>query len=491
MMASGGHHAARSALVALGLLLVFTPAGLTDEADARQMALSWVDDHQEEIRSLADQIWDLAEPAFQEFQSAALLRKELERHGFRVSEGEGSLATDFVAEYGSGRPVLGILAEYDALPGLSQERSAEHRPRQEGGTGHGCGHNLLGAGAVGGVLALKAVMREQKLPGTIRLYGTPAEEGGNGKVYMVRAGLFDDVDVVLQWHPSDKNDVDYGSNLAVRSYRFRFRGLSAHAALNPDRGRSALDAVELMNAGVNALREHVPEDTRIHYIISEGGSRPNIVPDFAEAWYYVRSPRIHDLKSVAARIEDISRGATLMTGTDVKIRIAGGSWNMLPNRTLSEVIQENLDRVGAPEFTEKDRAFARELRHSLEADGMSFETEELLDTSVRPLASGQDIRRSSSDVGDVSWVVPMGGFHFAARIKGAPSHSWPFVATAGTDIGHKAAVQAARLFAATGVVLLTNPEIIARAHEEFLERQEGTRYQSLIPATQPPPKAID
>ncbi len=465
------------------------PAARADQG--KETAFKWIDENRQEIIRLADQIWELAEPAFQEFRSSEILQEALSRNGFRITQGVESMKTDFVAEYGSGKPVIALLAEYDALPGLSQDRLPNRHPAEEGAGGHGCGHNLLGAGAVGGALALKAAMERHHLPGTVRLFGTPAEEGGNGKVYMVRSGLFDDVDVVLHWHPGDRNQVQFGSTLAVKSYRFQFHGLSAHAALNPDRGRSALDAVELMNAGVNALREHVPEDTRIHYVITEGGRRPNVVPDFAEVWYYIRSPRIGDLEAISGRVEEVARGASLMTATTVDIRIAGGSWNILPNRTLSEILLNNLKTVGAPVFGDEEIAFAHKLRDNLEKEGMDFTTELLLDAEIHPLPPEGKIHRASTDVGDVSWVVPTGGFNFAARLQQAPTHSWPFVATAGTGIGHEAALQAARLFAATAIDLLDSPETIALAHEEFIRRRGDTRYRSIIPEGQPPPDKID
>ncbi len=332
-------------------------------ADKKAILQSIESKHQQ-YAVVAKKIWSYAELGFHEFKSTALLQQELKNAGFTVKAGVADMPTSFIAEYGSGKPVIGMLAEYDALPGLSQDTVAERKALKVGAPGHGCGHNLLGTGALAAAIAVKDWLKSSGTKGTIRLYGTPAEEGGSGKVYMVRAGLFEDVDAVVRWHPGDKNSAESGSNLAFISGKFRFHGIAAHASGAPERGRSALDGVEAMDNMVNMMREHVPSTTRIHYVITKGGEAPNVVPAFAEVFYYVRNPDRLTVKETWERVVKASEGAALGTGTTVDHEIISGMFNVLPNETLSKIVDKNLRITGGLDYTEKDKAYAMKIQES-------------------------------------------------------------------------------------------------------------------------------
>lgn len=448
----------------------------------------WIAANFAPLAKVSDSVWDFAETAFQEHKSSRLLADTLEKAGFTVRRGVAGMKTAFVAEFGAGKPTIAFLAEYDALPGLSQKVSADKDPREAGRPGHGCGHNLLGTASVFAGIAVKRAMEQHKLPGRIIVFGTPAEEGGAGKVYMVREGLFAGVDVVVSWHPGTGNTVGAGSCLAVKRARFRFHGLAAHAAGGPERGRSALDAVELMNVGSNYLREHVPQQTRIHYVIINGGKRPNIVPEEAESWYYVRAPKMDDAQAVFTRVVEIAQGACLMTRTKVEIRDESGTYEILPNLTLAGITHGHLRRVGAPAFDKPDYDLARALRKTVGLDPTGPE-HLMLDNRVSEIST--QITMGSTDVGDVSWTVPTAEFSIAARAVGAPTHSWPFVATAGSPVGHKACSTAARVMAGTALELMTSPDVLKSAQEEFRRRTERFVYKCGIPAGQKPPEKID
>lgn len=418
---------------------------------------------------VAREIWGFAEVGYQEQKSSALLQGELRTAGFRVETGVAGMPTAFVATYGQGKPVIGILAEFDALPGLSQDAVPVRKALVEQGPGHACGHHLFGTASVAAAIAAKEWLAAGK-SGTLRVYGTPAEEGGAGKVYMVRAGLFSDVDLVLQWHPGDANDASPSSTLANMSAKFRFRGQSAHAAGAPDRGRSALDGVEAMNHMVNLMREHVPQETRIHYVITRGGLAPNVVPDFAEVYYYARHPDSRVLAEIWSRIVKAAEGAALGTGTAVEHEITGGVYSVLPNETLGRVMDANLRRVGGVRYTPEERRFAEEIRKTLLAP-------------ERPLGSEVEIEEfrerrtsASTDAGDVSWVVPTAGLRTATWVPGTPAHSWQAVAAGGMSIGSKGMLVAAKTLALTAIDLYQDPTTIRRAREEF-ERRRGAGFQ--------------
>ena len=462
---------------------------------ARKAALAWIEENAETLCRLSDEIWILAEPAFQEHKSAALLAEAAEAEGFSVEPGVAGMPSAFVASYGSGKPVVGILAEYDALPGLSQKPVPWKEALDDGGCGHGCGHNLLGVGSTGAAIGVGTALAKTGARGTVRLYGCPAEEGGSGKAYMVRDGRFDDVDVALHWHPGSRNRAMCYNTLAVKRAKFRFHGLSSHAAGGPEHGRSALDAVELMNVGVNYLREHTPEKSRLHYIITSGGERPNIVPDFAESWYYARAPSMAQAQEIFDRVLEIAQGAALMTRTEHEVGAVNGSWDVLPNEALARVVDRQLRRVGPPAFTEEEIEFARELRAAVReganggAKAGTDDEADLVATCASRIEYGR--HSGSTDVGDVSWVVPTGGLSAAARVLNTPGHSWPCTATSGMSIGHKGMLTAAKVLCGTALELLSKPELVKAAKREFCQRTCRANYESPLPEGQLPPERLD
>lgn len=415
--------------------------------------------------AIAQQIWDLAELGYLEVESSALLAGELREAGFRIDEGVAGIPTAFLAEWGSGSPVIAILAEYDALPGISQDRTPHRQPHPVLTAGHACGHHLFGAGSVAAAIAVREWLEASGTPGTIRLYGTPAEEGGAGKVYMVREGLFDDVDAAIHWHPSDGNDASPWSSLSNKSAKFRFHGVSAHAAGAPERGRSALDGVLAMAHMTEMLREHVPPETRIHYVITAGGSAPNVVPDFAEVFYYVRHPDPLQVQEIFERVARAAEGAALGTDTRVEHEVIHGLFAMLPNQALGRAMHANLERVGGVTYTEDERRFAETLHASFDGDPPPLERAE----QVLPYRESSDAG-GSTDVADVSWVVPTVGVSTATWVPGTAAHSWQAVAAGGTSIGEKGMVVAAKAMAMTAVDLFTRPGLLTEAWAEQDER---------------------
>jgi aminobenzoyl-glutamate utilization protein B len=457
-------------LLALGLPLW----GQTSKPDV----LKRVDATKSTYDAIALKIWEYAEIGYQEVKSSALLQEQLKKEGFTVQSGVAAIPTAFVASYGSGKPVIGILAEYDALPGVSQEAVPEKKERPGVKAGHACGHNLFGAASVQSAVAAKEWMKATGQKGTIRVYGTPAEEGGSGKVYMVRAGLFNDVDAVVHWHPGDRNAVSMASSLANKSGKFRFRGVASHAAGSPDRGRSALDGVEAMNHMVNLMREHVPDSTRMHYVITRGGEAPNVVPAFAEAYYYVRSPNREIVAEIWERVEKAATGAALGTGTKVDWEVTGGVYEILPNEVLGRVMHENLVAVGGVTYTPEEHAFALKIGQTAFGKPPAPETAALIAPFVPnpPREAG-----GSTDVGDVSWTVPTVGLRAASFAPGTPGHSWQAVACGGSSIGLKGMNVAAKTMAGMIVDLVTKPDVITRAKAEFTRRRGGDfKYTALL-----------
>lgn len=423
---------------------------------------------------IALKIWDYAEVGYQEVKSAGLLQEQLRKEGFTVTAGVAGIPTAFTASYGSGKPVIVIMGEYDALPGVSQEAVPEKKPRPGATAGHACGHHLFGAGSAQAAMAVKEWLKATGKPGTIRFYGTPAEEGGSGKVYMVRAGLFADVDVALHWHAGDRNGVQVSSSLANKSGKFRFTGVASHAAGAPDRGRSALDGVEAMNHMVNMMREHVPDSTRIHYVITRGGEAPNVVPAFAEAYYYVRSPNRDVVRDVWARVEKAAEGAALGTGTKVTWEVTGGVYELLPNEVLARAMHANLEKVGGVKYTPEERGFALKIGQTVLGKPPAPEIAELI-----PVFNPNAVREGgggSTDVADVSWAVPTVGVRTATWVPGTPSHSWQAVASGGTSIGLKGMNVAAKTVAGIALDLFTKPEVIAQAKVEF-EKRRGPDFK--------------
>jgi aminobenzoyl-glutamate utilization protein B len=454
-----------------------------------QTAIADVDARADELRAVNKAIWEFAEVGLEERRSSALLISKLESGGFTVRKGVAKMPTAFVATFGSGKPVIGILAEYDALPGLSQKVSPTRDPVTAGGAGHGCGHSGLGTGAVGAALAVKAAMEKHQVPGTIRLYGTPAEETLIGKVYMTLAGEFDDLDACLHFHPGDKNEAWSGSSKAAVSAKFTFRGTAAHASVSPESGRSALDAVELMNIGANFMREHIKEDARVHYVINDGGGAPNVVPAQATVWYYVRANEHADVEQNFAWLKDIAQGAALMTRTKLTIEIDTDCHEIIPNTPLSELLYQNLKKVGAPKFTSAENEFARRLQAPLSAEfGTVFPS--ALDEEIYRVPQTPELSKGSTDVGDISWRVPTGGLKTACMVADAPGHSWQNVATIGSSIGEKGTIYAAKVLALTALDLFEDPTHLAAARADFQHRMKGRKYTSLIPDGQPAPAKI-
>ncbi len=472
----------RMTVRAIGILaLTAATARLTFGQDARDEVATAIEASREAYAAVARDIWGYAEVGYQEVQSSALLQSKLEAAGFAVEAGIAEMPTAFVASYGSGRPVIAILAEFDALPGLSQDAVPVRKPLVELASGHGCGHHLFGTASTAAGIAVKEWLAAIGRSGTIRVYGTPAEEGGAGKVYMVRAGLFNDVDVVLHWHPGDRNDASPGFSLANRSAKFRFYGVSTHAAAAPQRGRSALDGVESMNYMVNLMREHVPSDTRIHYVITRGGLAPNVVPDFAEVYYYVRHPSARVLEGIWERVVRASEAWAMGTGTRVEHEVIHGLFSLLPNDILAAVMHANLRRVGGVHYTAEERAFAERIRETLGATEIVLGSEKDVQPSVRRTAGG------STDVGDVSWVVPTTGLRTATWVPGTSAHSWQAVAAGGMSIGTKGMINAAKTLAMTALDLYNDPSKVEAARREFEERRgPDFQYRSLLGDRKPP-----
>lgn len=388
------------------------------------------------------------------------------------------MPTAFVAEYGSGKPVIAVLAEFDALPGLSQDTVPYRKPLVEGGNGHGCGHNIFGVGATAGAVAIKQWLDDSKHAGTIKVYGTPAEEGGGGKVYLVRDGFFNDVDIVLDWHPGTGNRVSVGTGTAIQMIDYSFYGIASHAAGAPHKGRSALDGVEAMNFMVNLLREHVPISSRIHYVIPNGGEAPNVVPDYARVSYYIRSPKREILKELVEWVGQTAEGAAKGTQTHVKSEIISGFYERLDNRTLAQLVQKNLEIVGGVQYDERERAFAEAIVKEMKGDVSSLKEVEEVDPLKEETPSWGG---GSSDVGDVSWVVPTVSFNTAAFIPGSGGHSWQNVASGGTTIGTKALLNTARVFALSAIDLYKDPKLVEKIKAEFNERRGSDfKYESLL-----------
>jgi aminobenzoyl-glutamate utilization protein B len=439
-------------------------------------AIKNIDSKYEAYKNIALQIWGFAEVGYKEVKSTQLLQETLKSNGFTVESGVAEIPTAFVASYGSGKPVIAILAEYDALPGLSQEANTEKKPINGLDAGHGCGHHLFGTASVAAGIEIKKLIESKKLSGTVRVYGCPAEEGGSGKVYMVRAGLFKDVDVAVHWHPGNSNNVTMTSALANTSAKFRFTGLSSHASMAPENGRSALDGVEAMNNMVNMMREHVPQETRIHYVITKGGKAPNVVPDFAEVFYYVRHPKKDLVSSIFQRLVKAANGAAIGTETKVDYEIIGGTHDLLINKTLAEAMQKNLDQVGGVKYNTSEFEFGKKIQNSF-----TFKAPPIEDAaSIVPLQGFIDASGGSTDVGDVSYAIPTVGLDAATWVPGTPAHSWQAVACGGTEIGTKGMMVAAKTMALTAIDLFTNPALIAKSKEEFIKSVGDYKYKALL-----------
>lgn len=447
----------------------------------KQDVLKSIDSKSEQYSNIAHQIWEFAEVGYQEVKSSDLLQQTLTQSGFKVEKSVAGIPTAFVATYGSGKPVIAILAEFDALPGVSQDAVPEVKAVAGRPAGHACGHHLFGTASSAAAIAVKDWMIANKKQGTIRLYGTPAEEGGSGKVYMVREGLFSDVDIVLHWHPGAANSASFGSSLANKSGKFRFRGVASHAAASPERGRSALDAVEAMDNMVNMMREHVPDETRIHYVITRGGEAPNVVPAYAEVYYYVRHPDRDQVVSIWDRVVKAAEGAALGTETKMEVEITGGVYNLLSNEVLSKAMDNNLRLVGGYTYTNEEKEFAEKIQKTFTTVPPKLEST----NTIIPFGENGD-KGGSTDVGDVSWVVPTAGLSTATWVPGTAAHSWQAVAAGGTSIGSKGMMMAAKTLAGTMIDLFEQPKVIQDAWKEFNTRRPASfKYEALVGTRKP------
>ena len=454
------------------LLLFFTFYIFSDVSDYIEKTKSKYD-------QLALDLWDYAEMGYLETKSSKAMKDILIDEGFSIKDGVASIPTAFIAEYNNGGPIIGVLAEFDALPGLSQSTNP-YRDSLGGDAGHACGHHLFGAASVHAAVAIKEYLKETNQKGTIRLYGTPAEEGGSGKVYIARDGYFDDVDIVLHWHPDDSNKSHFSSSNGNKSARFTFKGISAHAAGAPQNGRSALDGVEAMNMMVNMMREHMDEEARIHYVITKGGLAPNVVPEEAQVYYYVRHPKVNGVVELFERVVKAAEGAARGTETKLEYEVMHGNYPLMPNRVLSEMINTELLKLGGISYNDEEMAYAQELYKTLLNPSREIGSQE----RIQPLRLSAG--KGSTDVGDVSWKVPTSGVRIATWVPGTSSHSWQAVAAGGTSIGTKGANLAAKALANSAIKLLENPEIIKMAWDEHLDRVGDHNYQALLGDREPP-----
>jgi aminobenzoyl-glutamate utilization protein B len=480
----------------LPLLLVFsltlssqTNAQKSNDAEKKQI-MGELDKKYDKYSDLAQTIWGYAELAFLESKSSILLQSQLKEAGFQVEAGVADMPTAFVATYGSGKPVIGILAEFDALPGVSQEAVPEKKSINGQVAGHACGHHLFGVASMAAAIEVKDWLKRTGKSGTIKLYGTPAEEAGSGKIYMVRAGLFEGVDAVLHWHPGDRNAVTAAPSLANVTAKFRFYGVASHAAASPEKGRSALDGIEAMDYMVNMMREHIPSDSRIHYVITKGGEAPNVVPAFAESNYFIRHREVSIVKDLWKRVQDAATGAALGTGTKVEWELTGGVYSLLVNNTINEVLQSNLNLVGGVKYTEEEKAFAQKLQTTFQSTTEMPKIDNAAKV-LQPAEVAEMLKKQSgsgsTDVSDVSWVVPTSGISTATWVPGTAAHSWQAVAAGGMTIGKKGMLVAAKTLTLSAIDLMTQQVVIEKAKVELTTaRGKDFKYESLVGTRKPP-----
>lgn len=449
-------------------------------AKKKEVLLS-VEKHQKELIALSDQIWEFAETAMVETKSAKVLADYAEAQGFKVTRGVADVPTAFIAEYGSGKPIIGVLGEFDALPGLSQKAQTTKEALAKDAPGHGCGHNMFGAGSLGAALSIKELIASGKLKGTIRFYGTPAEEDLAGKVYMARAGLFNDLDVCLDWHPDYENKANMQSSQAVTDYLISFKGKSAHAAADPWNGRSALDAAELFNVGINFMREHVKPSVRMHYVYKNAGNVPNVIPEEASVWLWIRDSKRSGVADVAERMKEIAKGAALMAGVDYEVKLQSGLYELLTNETGAKVLHNNMEFVGPITYSKEELNFADKImkEYGIESKGISG--------AVKPLEeTKKDPDGGSTDVGDVSYIVPEITLLATTAPYQSPWHSWVVVACGGMSIGHKGMLYASKTLGTTMVDLFENEKLRNEIKEEFLKRKGKEVWKAMLPDGPPP-----
>ena len=465
--------------------------------DAKRIILERIDQQDEELCFIAKEIWDHPQVALEETFASQLLAEKLAADGFEITWGAGGMPTAFTAEWGQGAPLIGFLGEYDALPGLSQELSSEKEPINDGGPGHGCGHNLFGTACMGSIMGLKSAMQQNGIGGTIRFYGCPAEETLVGKTFMAREGVFDDLDAAISWHPGDTNITWNGSTLAMNSFRVNFYGVAAHAGGSPWLGRSALDGVVLMDAGVNYMREHVPPESRIHSVITSGGQAPNVVPAFAQVWYFVRAPHREQVQEMYGWMQDIAKGAALMSGTRHEIEFITGCYEILPNDVMSDLLYEKMAEINDMQFTGQEREFAKALQATFPEGSVKrgfdwtqisssaqldpAEVDDPLWERVLPHSPTPPLMGGSTEVADVSWITPTGQMTTTCWPLGTPGHSWQTVASCGSSIGNKGMIFAAKTMALAGLDLLTKSDLLAEAKAEFNRALAGRAYVSPLP----------
>jgi aminobenzoyl-glutamate utilization protein B len=466
----------------------------------KDFAFQWIEDNKEEITSWSDKAWEFAELGLLEFETSKLFSDAIERYGFVVERGVAEMPSALMASWSNGEgPTIGVLGELDALAGLSQKTVPWKEPIEEGAPGHGCGHNIHGAGGLAGAIAIKIAMEEQNISGSVNYYGCPAEETLVGKVWQVKHGLFESVDAVISHHPSSANTAGTGSSNAMNSFKVHFHGRTAHSAGDPENGISALDAVELMSNGVNFMREHIIEKARVHYIHEEAGGQPNVVPAYARTWYYVRAPERSQVEEIYNWVLDIVKGADLMARTSSRMEFLTGCYNILPNKSLSELVVKNMREIGAPVHTEEELEFAEKLNESIDPEkkmnglkksnhpGWEKLGDVLFDERILDDYRDGMVMAGSTDVSDVSWVTPTIEFSTSCCMLGTPGHSWQFTAQTGMSLGHKSLLFAAKTLAATGLDLLTKPEILKKIREEWKERLAGRQYKPPIPLDLSPP----
>jgi aminobenzoyl-glutamate utilization protein B len=435
-----------------------------------------VEKHQQELISISDKIWGYAETALKEHKSSKELADYAEAQGFNVKRGVAGMPTAFTAEFGSGKPIIGIMGEYDALPGISQKAQSTKEPLEVGAGGHGCGHNLFGAGSLGAAVAVKELIQQEKLKGTIRFYGTPAEESVGGKIYMARAGLFSDLDVCLDWHPDVEIAASTQSSQAMIDFIVEFKGKAAHAAADPWNGRSAVDGLEAFTDGVNMLREHVLPSVRMHYVIKAGGDVPNVVPEYAKVWMWVRDSKRSVVEEVFARVKDIAQGAALIAGVEAKVTVQAGDYELLVNRAGASALQKNLELLGPITYTSEEITFAKKIQQEQggEQTGLDGKIYPLKETKEHP-AGG------STDVGDISWIVPEITLIATTAPANTAWHGWSVVACGGMSIGHKGMLLASKSLGMTIVDLFENEQLRKDIRVEFERRKGSTVYKSYVP----------
>jgi len=466
---------------------------------SKEIAIKWIEENKQKIIEISDKVWGYAEPGLLEFKTADLIANYIESKGFKVERGVAGMPTAFVATWGKGKPVLGILGELDALAGISQKAVPYRDPVEEGGCGHGCGHNIYGVGGMAAAIAIKVAMEASNTKGTVKYFGCPAEETLVGKVFMVREGIFDGLDAVLGHHPGYLNTTYTGSTNAMNSFKVHFYGRTAHSAADPENGISALDALELMNTGVNYMREHVIEKARIHYITEVGGAQPNVVPEYARVWYYVRAPERDQVDYIYNWILQIVDGADKMARTTHKIEFLTGCYNYIPNTELSKLVIKNMREIGAPKHDAEDIEFAEKMSESIDRDMKIKDLrkskipnwEELVDKyfaeKIYDDFTAGNLGAGSTDVSDVSWVTPTIEFSTSCSMLGVPDHSWQWVAQSGSSIGHKGLIFASKVMATSGIEILKDSELLKRIRDEWTKRLAGRTYKSPLPADLKPP----